>query len=126
LISTVVPGEPRFVDPAAVAAGRDAFDRIRAAFAVQNADLTQAREDGIATLEDTRTTRDRILAGMVVVFLLTGVGLAVLLQMIVVRPIQRLRQASRKVVAGENFDVEIEPQGPADIRALGRDVEDMR
>lgn len=126
LISTVVPGEPQFVDPAVVDAGRVAFDRLRAAFEVQNADLTQAREDGIATLEDTRTTRDRILAGMVVVFLLASVGLAVLLQMIMVRPIQRLRQASRSVVAGQNFEREIEPQGPADIYALGRDVEDMR
>ncbi|SUE13448.1 two component system sensor kinase [Rhodococcus gordoniae] len=126
LVSAVMPGEPRFVDPAAVDAGRVAFDRLREAFEVQNADLLQAKTEGIESLEDIRATRDRILAGMVGVFLLTGVGLAVLLQMIVVRPIQRLRQASRAVIAGANFGREIEPQGPADIYALGRDVEDMR
>jgi len=126
LVAGVEPGRPQFVDPATVEAGRLAFDRLRDAFDVQNADLLQAREDGIATLEDVRTTRDRILGGMVAIFLVTGLGLAVLLQVIVVRPIQRLRQASRRVVAGENFDHEIEPQGPADIHALGRDVEDMR
>ncbi|WP_241384614.1 sensor histidine kinase [Rhodococcus sp. CH91] len=126
LVDAVVPGRPQFVDPAAVEAGRVAFDRLREAFEVQNIDLAQAKESGIAALDDIRKMRDRILAGMVVVFLVTAVGLAILLQTLVVRPLQRLRQASRAVIAGENFDHEIEPQGPADIRALGQDVEDMR
>ncbi|MEU5843871.1 CHASE3 domain-containing protein [Rhodococcus sp. NPDC047139] len=126
LVGAVTPGQPQFVDPTAVQSGRVAFDRLRDAFAIQNANLAQAREAGVAILEDTRIARDRIFAGMVVVFLLTSVGLAALLQLIVVRPLQRLRQASRNVVAGENFEREIEPQGPADIRALAQDVEDMR
>ena len=126
LLAAVVPGEPRFVDPATVDAGRIAFDRIRDAFETQNAGLAQAKQAGIEALDDIRTTRDRILGAMVVVFLLAGVGLAVMLQVIVVRPIQRLRQASRAVIAEGTFGREIEPQGPADIYALGQDVEDMR
>lgn len=126
LVASVTPGEPRPVDPEAVNAGRIAFDQLREAFVVQNADLTQARTDGIAELEQVRSNRDRVLASMVVIFLLTGVGLAVLLQALVVRPLQRLRAASRNVVEEGNFDTEIEAHGPADIRALAQDVEDMR
>lgn len=126
LVSAVIPGEPRPVDPGAVDAGRIAFDKLREVFAVQNENLTSARTEGVAALDDVRTNRDRVLASMVVIFLLTGIGLAVLLQTLVVRPIQRLRTASRSVVEEGNFDREIEAQGPADIRALAHDVEDMR
>jgi len=126
LVSTVVPGDPRPVDPVAVEAGRVAFDRLRVLFDVQNEGLLQAREDGIRELEAVRTNRDTIFASMVAVFLVTGVGMAFLVQMIVVRPLARLREATRKVVAREEFGHHITPEGPADIRALGQDVENMR
>lgn len=126
LVSSVVPGNPQPVDPVAVEAGRVAFDRLRVLFDVQNAGLLEAREEGIEVLEEVRTNRDTIFASMVAVFLLTGVGMAFLVQMIVVRPLARLRAATRKVVAREEFGHHITPEGPADIRALGQDVENMR
>lgn len=126
LVSSVVPGNPQPVDPVAVEAGRVAFDRLRVLFDVQNAGLLEAREEGVEELEEVRTNRDTIFASMVAVFLLTGVGMALLVQMIVVRPLARLREATRKVVAREEFGHHITPEGPADIRALGQDVENMR
>lgn len=126
LVSSVVPGDPQPVDPGAVEAGRVAFDRLRVLFDVQNDGLLQAREEGIEELETVRTNRDTIFASMVAVLLLTGVGMAFLVQMIVVRPLARLREATRKVVAREEFGHHITPEGPADIRALGQDVENMR
>ncbi|MGX6511916.1 sensor histidine kinase [Rhodococcus sp. SJ-2] len=125
LVSSVVPGDPQPVDVGAVEAGRVAFDKLRALFEIQNKDLEEVRAQGIDELEHVRTVRDRVLGSMVAAFLLSGVGLTVLVQILVVRPLDRLREQTR-MVAGGRFDEQIVPQGPADIRALAADVDGMR
>ncbi|MEE2034514.1 sensor histidine kinase [Rhodococcus chondri] len=125
LVENVVPGQPAPVDPAAVEAGRIAFDQLRSRFEVLNSDLADARLDGVAQLEDIRSMRDRVLAAMIAIFLLSGVCLTVLVQIIVVRPLSRLGSETRRVAAGD-FEKPIRTRGPADIRGLAADVESMR
>lgn len=125
LVDVVVPGEPRPVDVAVVEAGGVAFDRLRDLFEIQRVDLTEARDDAVAALDDARVTRDRLFATMIVVFLLSGVGAAYLILRLIVRPLTRLREETRKV-AGGNFRQRINVDGPSDIRALAIDVDGMR
>ncbi|MFD6859639.1 ATP-binding protein [Rhodococcus sp. NPDC060090] len=125
LVNAVVPGEPQPADVAMVEEGRAAFERLQELFVIQNADLSQARLDGVAELDDVRGMRDRVLASLVAVFLLSGVGVAVLVQILVVRPLTTLREETRTVASGR-FDQQISTEGPADIRALAVDVDGMR
>ncbi len=59
------------------------------------------------------------------VFVLAALALAVALQRGVVRPLARLREASRRVVGGD-YAHRIELAGPADLRAVAADVDAMR
>ena len=58
-------------------------------------------------------------------FLLAAALLALVVRRTVVRPLNRLRDDSRRVIAGE-FGHRIEVTGPADLRAVAADVEAMR
>jgi len=62
---------------------------------------------------------------VVAVFVLAALALAVALQRGVVRPLARLRAASRRVVGGD-YAHRIELAGPADVRAVAADVDAMR
>jgi signal transduction histidine kinase len=62
---------------------------------------------------------------VVAVFVLAALALAVALQRWVVRPLARLRAASRRVVGGD-YAHRIELAGPADLRAVAADVDAMR
>ncbi|MBT2467237.1 CHASE3 domain-containing protein [Streptomyces sp. ISL-66] len=125
LINGVTPGTPRAVDKAAAERGQTAFDHLRDLFAVQNTHLEQAREDGHANLAHVRAVRNWVLAGMAAVFLLTATVLAVLVRVLVTRPLSTLRASSRRVADGD-FGHRIATEGPADIRAVAEDVEGMR
>lgn len=125
LVAGVTPGEPRTVDQTTAGRGKKVFDRMRAAWNQQNGDLADAVDDGKAELADGRTLRNLTFGVMVAALLLAGVALAFVLRLLVARPLQNLREASRKVARGE-FEHSIPAEGPADITAVGRDVEDMR
>ncbi|MFG2500216.1 CHASE3 domain-containing protein [Streptomyces sp. NPDC048441] len=124
-VSEVTPGEPRTGDETPTGRGEEAFDRIRAVWATQNADLNRAVEDGKDELEHVRTVRSVVLGSMVVAFLLAGVALAFLVRTLVTRPLKALRVSSRRV-AGGDFDHAITVEGPSDIREVAGDVEGMR
>ncbi|UYP18903.1 CHASE3 domain-containing protein [Rhodococcus sp. Z13] len=126
LVESVEPGTNRRVDPAAAAAGRDTFVRLRALFDAENTALSAALEDRLDDLSRSRTIRNSVLIAMVVAFILTGLLMVVLVHNLVAAPLGRLRQAARRVAMEENFDQHIYPQGPKDIRALAGDVETMR
>jgi signal transduction histidine kinase len=125
LMDDVTPGEPRTIDAAAAERGKKSFDRIRGASARQLAGLAAAIDEGRDQLDSARTFRDVVLIGMVVAFLLTGVVLTILIRLLVTRPLDDLRIATRRVAQGD-FDHVITGDGPADLTAVAQDVENMR
>ena len=105
--------------------GKAEFDRLRTLFDAQNEDLSTARTDALAQLEQMRAWRDRVLAGLVGAFLVTAILLAVVMRAAVTRPLAALATACRRITAG-NFTEQISPRGPKDIRGIANDVENMR
>ncbi|MFJ8731145.1 CHASE3 domain-containing protein [Streptomyces bauhiniae] len=125
LLDSVTPGAPKAVDQRRVERGKEDFDRLRASWADQNAHLARVVKDGRARIAHERTLRNSVLVAMVAAFLLTGVALAVFVRLLVTRPLERLRTASRRV-AGGDFEHVIYGGGPADLTAVADDVEGMR
>ncbi|KOU57062.1 histidine kinase, partial [Streptomyces sp. WM4235] len=105
--------------------GKDRFDEVRGRVKTQQTRLDTLQGDARATFAQARSERDHVLLAIVVAFLVTGLCLAVLLQMSVVRPLAEVRAASRRVAAGA-FEEEIPETGPSDLRSLARAVEAMR
>ncbi|MFI8348439.1 CHASE3 domain-containing protein [Streptomyces sp. NPDC085596] len=125
LVTSVTPGAPKAVDQRKVERGKEDFDKLRASWADQNGHLARVVKDGRAHIAQERTLRNSVLVAMVAAFLLTGVALAVFVRLLVTRPLERLRTASRRV-AGGDFDHVITGGGPADLTAVAVDVEGMR
>ena len=125
LAAAVTPGRPHAVDQSTVDSGKHDFDRLRTLWAAQNADLARAVKEGRAHLAHQRTVRDTVLSGMVAAFLLTGVALAVLVRLLVTRPLEALSKASEQVAAGD-FAHRITGDGPVDLTAVAGAVEGMR
>jgi serine phosphatase RsbU (regulator of sigma subunit) len=81
-----------------------------------------------AAFEDLATVADRLsatLAGAGVVALLTIVAASLLLGRWVLRPLDDLRRQLRSVADGHRDDT-IDPSGPPELAAAGRDAENMR
>ncbi|WP_203615911.1 sensor histidine kinase [Streptomyces sp. SID13726] len=125
LTASVTPGSPEPLGRLKADTGKKEFDRLRTLWTRQNTELTEAVQDGRARLEHERTVRDSVLGGMVAAFLLAGIVCAVLVRVLVTRPLEALRTASNRV-AGGDFAYVITGGGPADLTALARDVEGMR
>ncbi|MGV9279041.1 sensor histidine kinase [Streptomyces sp. NPDC003730] len=125
LVAGVTSEEPRGSARTTTEQGKKAFDRIRGLWATQNADLAQAVADGKEDLAQARTDRNVILGAMVAAFLLAGVVLALLIRVLVARPLQALSASSRRVSDGD-FDHVITGEGPADLAAVAGAVEGMR
>lgn len=125
LVASVTPGAPKAVDLRTVERGKEDFDKLRATWADQNAHMARTVEDGRDHIAQERTLRNSVLVAMVAAFLLTGLALAVFVRLLVTRPLERLRTASRRV-AGGDFDHVITGGGPADLTAVAVDVEGMR
>ncbi|BCK57843.1 histidine kinase [Nocardia wallacei] len=125
LIDAVTANSAPAAGPNAVLGGKATFDRLRARFDTQNAELSAAIAADRAELAHTRAVRDWVLGGMVALFLLTGVVSAVLVRRLVTRPLQDLRSASLRV-AGGDFEHRIAARGPADLRTMAQTVEAMR
>jgi signal transduction histidine kinase len=105
--------------------GKRLFDQVRAAFAVQQNHLVEAR-----TTARTRLRHAAALAQWAVIFtavliLLAAVAAAVTLRRVVAVPLARLATDARRVARGE-FGHEVAVEGPRDIRGLSTDVESMR
>ncbi|TXL86454.1 HAMP domain-containing protein [Streptomyces sp. IB2014 016-6] len=110
---------------ASVTEAKQAFDRVRAALDAQQAHLGDEQRQARAAFGEARSDRDRALVAALVAFLLTGVAITVLVHFTVVRPLDTVRTASRRV-AGGDFDHAIPAHGPADLRTLADAVEGMR
>ncbi|GAA3715794.1 sensor histidine kinase [Streptomyces tremellae] len=101
------------------------FDGLRKQFATQGAHLDTARDRARARLEHSRHVSEVVFLVMLVFFVAAVAALAFLLHHMVGRPLAQLRAASDGVRAGA-FGRRIEVTGPADLRAVGAAVEDMR
>jgi signal transduction histidine kinase len=123
LIEKVQREGPGAVD--ADEAGRTSFAPVRELLSVQNAHLAEARQQARADAGAARDLRDLVLWGLVGVLLAALTGLAVLLHALLVRPLNDLRTDVRKVTSGA-FRRRITPTGPADLRAVAGDVDQMR
>ncbi len=125
LVAGVTAGEPGTIDAATAERGKKLFDEVRARAADQNTGLIRAVRDDKDRLEHVRTLRTVILSALVVVFLLAGAVLAVLIRLLVARPLTVLRESSRRVARGD-FGHVITGAGPRDLTAVATDVEYMR
>ncbi|MEU6356080.1 ATP-binding protein [Streptomyces sp. NPDC047072] len=125
LAASVTPGSPKQPDRQKAEQGRKDFDRLRTLWDRQNTDLATAVRDGRDHLAHERIVRDSVLAGMVAAFLLAGVACAVLVRLLITRPLEALRTASERVSGGD-FSYVITGAGPADLTALADAVEGMR
>ncbi|WP_129841905.1 sensor histidine kinase [Streptomyces sp. RFCAC02] len=105
--------------------GKSAFDAVRDATAQQQAHLTDVRNEARTELHDAETLRNGVFGAgaalVVVVIILIFEGL----RRGVTQPLGQLSADARRVAQGD-FDHPIVPTGPADLRQLGRDVDDMR
>jgi signal transduction histidine kinase len=125
LAASVTSGRPKPLDQRKADQGKKEFDRLRSLCAKQNTDLAKAVEDGRSHLAHERKVRNWVLAGMVAVFLLAGLASAVLVRILVTRPLEALGTASRRVSGGDFAHV-ITSGGPADLTAVANAVEGMR
>ncbi|CAM5498535.1 Adaptive-response sensory-kinase SasA [Streptomyces tendae] len=125
LVAGVTSGEPRGSVRTTAAQGKQVFDEIRSVWATQNTDLAEAVADGKEDLAQARTDRNMILGAMVAAFLVAGAVLALLIRVLVARPLQALSASSRRVSGGD-FDHVIAGEGPADLAAVAGAVEGMR
>jgi len=125
LVAGATAGGPGRLDRAAATEAKGAFDGIRRLFDAQNADLLEARNDGIADLDHARKVRNWFLAGMVALFFVTTIGMTLLLWLLVIRPLGILSASTRRIASGD-FGHPISRNGPRDIRAVASDVDSMR
>jgi len=125
VLARVQPGVRANIPPELSEVGKSEFDRLRTLFDRQNQHLLQARDDGVAELDWVSAWRNGVLIAMLVAFILTMAFLAVLLRRALVRPLNQLAAACRRIAQG-SFDEKIEPQGPRDIRLIAIDVDNMR
>jgi signal transduction histidine kinase len=115
----------RAAEQPAGATADGSFAGVRAQLSALDALLVEERARGRAALDDSRQVRNAVFIGLAVLLLAAIAAIAVLLRVVVVGPLRRLGAAARTVAAGE-FDRPLATGGPADIAAVGRDVEAMR
>ncbi|MFD1364475.1 sensor histidine kinase [Actinoplanes sichuanensis] len=106
-------------------AGTQAFAGVRTRLSALDTALSEERDRGRQALDDSRRVRNIVFLGIGALLLAAIAAIAVLLRVVVLRPLGRLGTAVRVVAAGD-FEHRLSPHGPADIATLGRDVDAMR
>ena len=125
LIARVTASGHPVTGPAAVDQGKADFDRIRGALAALQADLAGQRQHAVGTLHGSAQVVDATLIVIAVALVLTVLVLAFGLWRSAISPLNRLAADARQV-AGGDFEHQVEPGGPAEMRAVGLDVDRMR
>ena len=116
-------GKPQFsVD---IVTGKTDFDALRARIAALQADITGARSQAVAALNDSAGELDGVFiavaAGLVVIVALLAAGL----RAAAIRPVHRLAAQARLVADGD-FEHEVSLEGPREVTDLAVDVNRMR
>ncbi|MEV4706362.1 ATP-binding protein [Actinoplanes sp. NPDC049316] len=113
-------------DPAGpVARNVAAFEQVRGGVVALEDRLSELQDAARRDLAATRRLRDAVFLGLVLALLLLVGVIAVLLRVVVLRPLTQLGTAVRQV-AGGDFHHRLDPAGPADLARLAGDVEAMR
>jgi len=116
-------GKPSVAGPTSL--GKTEFDQIRAALAALQADLAAQRQQALTTLHYSARVLDATLIVIAVALLFTVLVLAFGLWRSAILPLNRLASDARQVASGD-FEHQVEPGGPAEMRAVGLDVNRMR
>ncbi|WP_063836964.1 sensor histidine kinase [Phaeacidiphilus oryzae] len=106
-------------------AGKPQFDRLRALLGTQSRDLDAQRTTGEHRLSVAQHQRDVLFVALLAAFVVIGGGIAVLVQLAVIRPLLTIRKAANRVAGGE-LRYRIPDHGPSDLRAVAQAVEEMR
>jgi signal transduction histidine kinase len=113
--------------PVGTSAGQDKadFDLIRAALAGLQADLTTQRDQATTSLNNSARVLDATLVVIAAALLATVLVIGLGLWRSAILPLRRLASDARRVAEGD-FQHPMEPTGPAEMRAVGLDVDRMR
>ncbi|GAA2877456.1 sensor histidine kinase [Streptosporangium fragile] len=125
MIASVRASGAESVTEAQLEESRRSFEAVRQALDAQSAAWARVREAARADMTAARTVQNVTFSAILVAFLATIIAVAVLLRVAVLRPLARLRAASRRVTRGD-FEHHVDTGGPADLAELARDVEAMR
>ncbi|MGC5360117.1 sensor histidine kinase [Streptomyces sp. DT24] len=105
--------------------GKAAFDALRASLSEQQVHIEDERDRARHDLEEARTLRNTVFAAILCVVLVLIALVFVGLRRGVQVPLDRLRTDVRQIADGR-FEHSVTPSGPADLKALATDVEEMR
>jgi len=105
--------------------GKSDFDRVRGALATLQADLARERQQAVGSLNKASSVLDATLIVIATALLVVLVVLGFGLWRSAILPLSRLAADARQV-AGGDFEHQVDPGGPAEVRAVGADVNRMR
>ncbi len=108
-----------------VIAGKADFDALRARIATLEADISAARAQAVAALDDSATALDAVFIAVAVGLAVIVVVLALGLRATAIRPLHRLAAEARRVADGD-FEHEVSLSGPREVTNLAADVNSMR
>ncbi len=125
VISTVGAGQIADALAQLNAAGTTRFDAVRASSDTLQADVLKLRDSAVSNLK--RSSREILyaLVAAAAIVLLTALLLWWAIRRLVTRPLDRLAESVR-IVAGGDYNHEVDMSGPLELAMLGRDVNEMR
>ncbi|MGH3237947.1 MAG: sensor histidine kinase, partial [Streptosporangiaceae bacterium] len=100
-------------------------DALRARIATLEADISAARAQAVAALDDSATALDAVFIAVAVGLAVIVVVLALGLRATAIRPLHRLAAEARRVADGD-FEHEVSLSGPREVTNLAADVNSMR
>jgi CHASE3 domain sensor protein len=125
VIARVSPGRPYPLSQGEADSGKAQFDQLRSLFNTQNENLNAARTVARTQLQQDQTSLNRVLTGVLVAILATGLALSLLVRNAVARPVAAVAAACRRIATGD-FEARIPVDGPSDIRGIAVDADGMR
>ena len=108
-----------------IIAGKAYFDTLRAKVATLQGDVSDARNQALATLNDATTALDAVFIAVAIGLAVTVVLLALGLRATAIRPLHRLAAQARRVADGD-FEHDVAVRGPREVTQLAADVNTMR
>ncbi|MFC5955660.1 ATP-binding protein [Streptomyces pratens] len=124
-IAAAPAGSPSPMATQRAAAGKEAFDDVRAALSGQQERLYAGRERARDDLMDTMVLRNWVFGAIAVLIAVLTALIFEGLRRGINTPLERLG-ADARAVAGGDFGHPITPTGPADLRNLSREIDFMR
>ncbi|WP_380566201.1 sensor histidine kinase [Streptacidiphilus jeojiensis] len=125
-VAAAPPGAPVELAAQRSDQGKNDFDAIRAAAAVQQTHLQAARNTAAQQLQTAQRQSNWVFSAVALVILLLSALVVTALRRGVTAPLERLQRDVREVGAGEFSHAVSATTGPADLRLLAEDVERMR